>query len=104
MSMKLLYLRYEIPLSMKSILSVISCNRYIPFLRKNIIMNKTVILQEALRNYSIVFDAVYIPKETRLLREAAECGRTVVNGLEMLARLAVVQFELFTGGMPGTFF
>ncbi|TKW28931.1 hypothetical protein SEVIR_3G361800v4 [Setaria viridis] len=63
-------------------------------------VNETPLSKEALRNYSVVFDAVYIPKETRLLREAAECGTTVVNGLEMLARLAVVQFELFTGGMP----
>ncbi|CAL4906270.1 unnamed protein product [Urochloa decumbens] len=63
-------------------------------------VNETPLSKEALSNYSIVFDAVYIPKETRLLREAAECGITAVNGLEMLSRLAVVQFELFTGGMP----
>ena len=60
-------------------------------------------MQKALRNYSVVFDAVFIPKETRLLREAAECGATVVDGLEMLVRLVMVQFGLFTGGMPGTF-
>ena len=80
-----------------------NCNWYILFLISH---NKKyiIILQKALRNYSIVFDAVYIPKETRLLREAAECGATVVDGLEMLVRLVMVQFGLFTGGMPGTFF
>ena len=48
-----------------------------------------------------MFDAVYTPKETRLLREAAECGATVVSGLEMFIRQAMGQFEHFTG-MPGT--
>ena len=79
-----------------------NCNWYILFLISH---NKKyiIILQKALRNYSIFFDAVYIPKETRLLREAAECGATVVDGLDMLLRLVMVQFGLFTGGMPGTF-
>ncbi|PUZ67312.1 hypothetical protein GQ55_3G424800 [Panicum hallii var. hallii] len=63
-------------------------------------VNDTPLSKKALRNYSIVFDAVYIPKETRLLREAAECGATVVDGLDMLVRLVMVQFGLFTGGMP----
>jgi len=63
-------------------------------------VNETPLSKKALRNYSVVFDAVFIPKETRLLREAAECGATVVDGLEMLVRLVMVQFGLFTGGMP----
>jgi len=58
-------------------------------------------LQQALKSYAVVFDAVYTPKETRLLREAAECGATVVSGLEMFIRQAMGQFEHFTG-MPGT--
>jgi shikimate 5-dehydrogenase len=60
-------------------------------------------LQQALKSYAVVFDAVYTPKETRLLREAAECGATVVSGLEMFIRQAMGQFEHFTG-MPGTSF
>jgi shikimate 5-dehydrogenase len=65
-------------------------------------------LQQALKSYAVykpyyIFDAVYTPKETRLLREAAECGATVVSGLEMFIRQAMGQFEHFTG-MPGTSF
>jgi hypothetical protein len=49
---------------------------------------QTVMLQQALKSYAVykpyyIFDAVYTPKEMRLLREAAECGATVVSGLEM---------------------
>jgi hypothetical protein len=65
-------------------------------------------LQQALKSYAVykpyyIFDAVYTPKEMRLLREAAECGATVVSGLEMFIWQAMGQFEHFTG-MPGTFF
>ncbi|XP_040385190.1 bifunctional 3-dehydroquinate dehydratase/shikimate dehydrogenase, chloroplastic-like isoform X2 [Oryza brachyantha] len=64
-------------------------------------VNETPLSKEALKSYAVVFDAVYTPKETRLLREAAECGATVVSGLEMFIRQAMGQFEHFTG-MPGT--
>jgi shikimate dehydrogenase len=46
---------------------------------------------------SIVFDMVYDPLETRLLREAAAAGCTLVDGLEMLLAQAVEQFEAWTG-------
>ena len=58
--------------------------------------------QKALKHYSLVFDAVYIPKLTRLLREAQESGAAVVYGTEMLSNQAFVQFERFTG-LPGKF-
>lgn len=45
----------------------------------------------------MVFDAVYTPKVTRLLRDAESSGATVVSGLEMFIRQAMCQFELFTG-------
>lgn len=59
-----------------------------------------VFLQKALRHYALVFDAVYAPKLTRLLREAQEEGAIIVYGTEMLANQAFRQFEQFTG-MPG---
>jgi 3-dehydroquinate dehydratase/shikimate dehydrogenase len=46
---------------------------------------------------SIVFDMVYDPLETRLLREAAAAGCTLVDGLEMLLAQAAGQFEAWTG-------
>ena len=45
----------------------------------------------------VVFDAVYNPLETRLLREARERGCTTVTGFEMFVNQAVEQFELWTG-------
>jgi len=48
---------------------------------------------------SIVFDMVYDPLETRLLREAQVAGCAIVDGLEMLRAQAALQFEVWTG-MP----
>jgi len=54
----------------------------------------------ALSQFSVVFDAVYTPLETRLLREAAAAGCTPVNGVEMFVGQAAEQFQLFTGMAP----
>ncbi|ONM32146.1 Shikimate biosynthesis protein aroDE [Zea mays] len=59
----------------------------------------TPIPKKALGFYDVVFDAVYAPKVTRLLREAEECGVKVVSGVEMFIRQAMGQFEHFTGGI-----
>lgn len=56
--------------------------------------------QHALRRYALVFDAVYMPRITRLLREAGECGAKTVSGIEMFIGQAYEQFEKFTG-LPG---
>jgi len=45
----------------------------------------------------VVFDAVYNPMETRLLREARQNRCRVISGVEMFIHQAVAQFELFTG-------
>lgn len=46
---------------------------------------------------SLVFDMVYNPLETRLLREARAAGKTVISGLEMFLEQAAAQFEIWTG-------
>jgi len=46
---------------------------------------------------TVVFDMVYDPLETRLLREAQAAGCTIVDGLEMLIAQAAAQFETWTG-------
>ena len=51
----------------------------------------------ALQGYSVVFDAVYTPLETRLVREAKEAGGEIASGLDMFVGQAARQFELFTG-------
>ncbi|XP_041016725.1 bifunctional 3-dehydroquinate dehydratase/shikimate dehydrogenase, chloroplastic-like isoform X1 [Juglans microcarpa x Juglans regia] len=61
--------------------------------------DQTPVSKDALRAYGLVFDAVYTPRNTRLLQEAAEIGATVVSGVEMFIRQALGQFRLFTGGL-----
>ncbi|RRT58118.1 hypothetical protein B296_00014768 [Ensete ventricosum] len=63
---------------------------------------ETPLIKQALGSYAVVFDAVDTPKVTWLLREAEEAGATVVSGMEMFLRLAIGQFELFTG-LAGSF-
>jgi 3-dehydroquinate dehydratase/shikimate dehydrogenase len=46
---------------------------------------------------SLVFDAVYNPVETRLLREAQAAGHRVLDGLSLFVAQGALQFELFTG-------
>jgi 3-dehydroquinate dehydratase / shikimate dehydrogenase len=45
----------------------------------------------------IVFDMVYNPLETVLVKHAREQGKTVVPGLDMFIEQAVRQFEIWTG-------
>ncbi|RYR70809.1 hypothetical protein Ahy_A02g005114 [Arachis hypogaea] len=61
--------------------------------------NETPIAKGALKAYEVVFDAVYTPRNTRLLQEAAESGAIVVSGVEMFIRQALGQFRLFTDGL-----
>jgi 3-dehydroquinate dehydratase / shikimate dehydrogenase len=53
-----------------------------------------------LLQYSLVFDAVYTPRETRLLREAAAAGCATVDGVQMFVGQAADQFRHFTGQEP----
>jgi 3-dehydroquinate dehydratase/shikimate dehydrogenase len=48
----------------------------------------------------LVYDLVYNPPVTRLLREAAEAGCETIGGLEMLVAQARRQFEWWTGRQP----
>jgi 3-dehydroquinate dehydratase/shikimate dehydrogenase len=50
-----------------------------------------------LRPGMLVFDAVYNPPETRLLREAAVRGCRTLDGVKMFVLQAAQQFELWTG-------
>jgi shikimate dehydrogenase len=51
---------------------------------------------ESLHPHTTVFDAVYRPLETRLLREASTRGCRTVDGLWMLIHQAIAQLELWT--------
>jgi 3-dehydroquinate dehydratase/shikimate dehydrogenase len=45
----------------------------------------------------LVFDMVYNPIETRLLRQARAAGRETIPGIEMFTEQAAAQFEIWTG-------
>lgn len=50
-----------------------------------------------LREGMVVFDTVYNPERTLLIKQARERGCATVTGVEMFVRQAARQFELFTG-------
>ncbi len=50
-----------------------------------------------LRDGMVVFDAVYNPEHTMLIRLAQERGCKTVSGVEMFVGQACLQFKLFTG-------
>lgn len=52
---------------------------------------------QSLRSSMVVFDAVYNPDPTLLLRNALARGCRVVSGVDMFVRQACLQFKLFTG-------
>jgi 3-dehydroquinate dehydratase/shikimate dehydrogenase len=58
---------------------------------------ETPVPASLLRKGAVVFDMVYDPMETRLLREAKDAGCRILGGLEMLIAQAVAQFETWTG-------
>jgi shikimate dehydrogenase len=60
----------------------------------------TPLAAERLRPHATVFDTVYRPLETRLLREARERGCRVQDGLDMLVHQAVEQVRLWSGKTP----
>ncbi|KAF8394499.1 hypothetical protein HHK36_020709 [Tetracentron sinense] len=55
------------------------------------------VAEVTLGDYQLVFDSVYTPRKTRLLKEAEVAGAIVVSGVEMFLRQAIGQFNLFTG-------
>jgi 3-dehydroquinate dehydratase / shikimate dehydrogenase len=62
--------------------------------------DETPVPKKYLRKDMVVFDTVYNPLETRLLREAKEAGAKTINGAEMFINQAAEQFKLFTHSLP----
>jgi 3-dehydroquinate dehydratase / shikimate dehydrogenase len=54
-------------------------------------------LQEKEINARYVFDMIYDPAETRLLKLAKERGAQIIPGIEMFVHQAARQFEIWTG-------
>jgi shikimate dehydrogenase len=54
----------------------------------------------SLPSHLTVFDLVYNPLETRLLRQARQAGARTIDGLGMLVWQGALAFELWTGQKP----
>ena len=53
--------------------------------------------KECLKKDMAVFDTVYSPPETLLLRQARRAGARTIDGVSMFTSQARAQFHLFTG-------
>jgi shikimate 5-dehydrogenase len=60
-------------------------------------VDATPVPAEVLTSDMAVFDTVYNPAQTRLLRLAAEKGAPCIDGVTMFVNQALAQFRLFTG-------
>jgi shikimate dehydrogenase len=60
-------------------------------------VDATLIPAALFRSGQVIFDVVYNPLETKLLREAKAAGLQTISGVEMFINQAVLQFEQFTG-------
>ncbi len=58
------------------------------------------ISKELLHNDLFVFDVVYNPLNTRLMKEAAELGCKTLGGLDMLVNQGALAFKWWTGKKP----
>ena len=56
--------------------------------------------KEHLRPYMAVFDTVYNPENTLLVKEARTIGCRIVTGVEMFVRQAAIQFRIWHGVEP----
>jgi 3-dehydroquinate dehydratase/shikimate dehydrogenase len=59
-------------------------------------VNATPVPAECLKSSMIVFDTVYNPAQTLLLKQAKQAGAKTVSGGEMFIEQAAEQFKLFT--------
>jgi shikimate dehydrogenase len=57
----------------------------------------TLVPAELFRPEQVVFDVVYNPLETKMLRQAKAKGAKVISGVEMFINQAILQFERFAG-------
>jgi 3-dehydroquinate dehydratase / shikimate dehydrogenase len=60
-------------------------------------VDQSPVTRQQLSGSRCVYDLIYNPRETLLLREAREAGCETLGGLEMLVAQAGLQFELWTG-------
>jgi shikimate dehydrogenase len=65
-------------------------------------VDSSPISKDLLHSELFVFDVVYNPLETKLMKEAAEIGSKILGGLDMLVNQGVLAFEWWTGKTPNS--
>ena len=60
-------------------------------------VDETLVTSDLLKPSLVVFDVVYNPVKTKLLRQAGQIGAQTISGLEMLVWQGALAFELWTG-------
>ncbi len=60
-------------------------------------VNATPYEKSSINEFMVVFDTVYNPENTLLVKNARECRARVITGVDMFVRQAAYQFKLFTG-------
>lgn len=63
-------------------------------------MDETPFDAEWLDKQTIVFDTIYNPEQTMLIKHAREAGCTTITGVDMFVLQAAEQYRLFTGQEP----
>ena len=63
-------------------------------------VDESPVLASFLRREMVVFDTVYNPEQTLLIKHARDTGCRLVTGVEMFVGQAALQFKLFTGQEP----
>ena len=63
-------------------------------------VDETPYEKDHLRPYMLVFDTVYNPESTLLVKEARAAGCRTVTGVEMFVRQAAIQFRIWHGVDP----
>lgn len=58
------------------------------------------ISKDLLHQELFIFDVIYNPMETQLMKEAAEIGCKTLSGLDMLINQGVIAFKWWTGKIP----
>ncbi len=63
-------------------------------------VDETLVTADMLNPRQAVFDLVYKPVETQLLKEAKLAGAKTIDGITMLVRQGALSFEIWTGVKP----
>ncbi|MDE2590954.1 MAG: shikimate dehydrogenase [Patescibacteria group bacterium] len=83
--------------SIDKIESILTCDVIINTTSVGLNSDETPIPSDAIRKEQIVFDIIYTPFETQLLKLAKGKGACVIHGTDMLLYQAIAQFNIYTG-------